>query len=294
MPSLLADTHPQMLCCASTDECATLHRCANIPRRPVGMNVRCTRCRMFSLQCASPADPPNSKTRAELRPSFYATLSPQSVEIETSLHTHPAATAGARAGHHDHERRDDGLLEGPPCQHHRHARPCRLHPRGTGCPAAAGPCVHSSGTCAVASTRTHCQGPPPSRNKCKSALLRPRVRRWSGRCACSTALSPSLTLSPASNRRARPSGGRCAARVNTRVSFCHTRLPVPSCSSYDCALRVLGSFWQLLAPLADAHAHWTCHAAVGGNPVICDPPFRQSKCILSWGSTKVQSPTSKA
>ena len=44
--------------------------------------------------------------------------------------------AGARARHHDHVRRDDLLLEGEdgnyraPHQHHRHARPRRLHDRG--------------------------------------------------------------------------------------------------------------------------------------------------------------------
>ena len=38
--------------------------------------------------------------------------------------------AGAGARHHDHLRRDDLLLARPPHQHHRHARPRRLHDRG--------------------------------------------------------------------------------------------------------------------------------------------------------------------
>ena len=37
---------------------------------------------------------------------------------------------GAGARHHDHVGRDDRVLEGPPDQHHRHARPRRLHDRG--------------------------------------------------------------------------------------------------------------------------------------------------------------------
>ena len=38
--------------------------------------------------------------------------------------------AGAGARHHDHLRRDHRPVEGPPDQHHRHARPRRLHRRG--------------------------------------------------------------------------------------------------------------------------------------------------------------------
>ena len=37
---------------------------------------------------------------------------------------------GAGARHHDHVGRDDRVLEGPPHQHHRHARPRGLHRRG--------------------------------------------------------------------------------------------------------------------------------------------------------------------
>ena len=44
----------------------------------------------------------------------------------------PAAArrTGARAGHYDHLRRDDLLLEGALHQHHRHARPRGLHSGG--------------------------------------------------------------------------------------------------------------------------------------------------------------------
>ena len=42
--------------------------------------------------------------------------------------------AGARARHHHHLRRDDGLVARPSDQHHRHARPRRLHGRGGASP----------------------------------------------------------------------------------------------------------------------------------------------------------------
>ena len=45
--------------------------------------------------------------------------------------------AGAGARHHDHLGRDDLLLERPPHQHHRHARPRRFHDRGRAQPARA-------------------------------------------------------------------------------------------------------------------------------------------------------------
>ena len=77
------------------------------------------------------------KTTTTERILYYTGKTYKIGEVHEGTAQHGLDGPGARARHHDHRRRHHLPVEGPLDQHHRHARPRRLHGRGRAQPARA-------------------------------------------------------------------------------------------------------------------------------------------------------------
>ena len=120
--------------------------------------------------------------------------------------------AGAGARHHHHLGRDDLLLARPPHQHHRHARPRRLHDRGR---ALACACSTARSRCSTASpassrSRRRC-GARPTSTACRASAS---STRWTASAPTSSAASTMI----ADRLGAKPAGHPAADRRRERLS----------------------------------------------------------------------------